>query len=127
MSQIERVGVVGCGLMGSGIAEVCARAGLDVVVRELNQGALDAGRRRIEGSLDRAVRSGKLPESDRDAALARLRYTTDFGEFADRQMVVEAVIENEAAKIGGVGGIVKAGAGDAALLASHSSSLPGRE
>ncbi|MDQ1568400.1 MAG: 3-hydroxybutyryl-CoA dehydrogenase, partial [Actinomycetota bacterium] len=63
MSQIERVGVVGCGLMGSGIAEVCARAGLDVVVREVNQGALDAGRQRIEGSLDRAVRAGKLPEA----------------------------------------------------------------
>ena len=62
---IERVGVVGCGLMGSGIAQVCARAGLDVVVREVNQGALEAGRKRIESSLERAVRSGKLPEADR--------------------------------------------------------------
>ena len=69
MSQIERVGVVGCGLMGSGIAEVCARAGLDVLVREVNQGALDAGRKRIEGSLNRAVRSGKLPEADCNEAL----------------------------------------------------------
>jgi len=90
-SNIERVGVVGCGLMGSGIAEVCARAGLDVIVREVNQGALDAGRKRIEGSLDRAVRSGKLPETERDEALSRLRYTLDFGEFADRQLVVVAV------------------------------------
>src|SRR5581483_5687444 len=80
MSQIERVGVVGCGLMGSGIAEVCARAGLDVIVREVNQGALDAGRKRIEGSLDRGVRSGKLPEAERDGALSKLRYTTDFGD-----------------------------------------------
>src|SRR5690242_16514027 len=108
MSQIERVGVVGCGLMGSGIAEVCARAGLDVVVREVNQGALDVGRRRIESSLDRAVRSGKLPESERDGALARLRYTTDFGDFADRQLVVEAVIENEAEKLEVFRGIDKA-------------------
>ena len=84
MSEIERVGVVGCGLMGSGIAEVCARAGLDVVVREVNETALAAGRKRIEGSLGKAVRSGKLPEADREAALSRVRYTTDFGEFGDR-------------------------------------------
>jgi len=99
MSQIERVGVVGCGLMGSGIAEVCARAGLDVIVREVTQGALDAGRKRIEGSLDKAARAGKLPEADHEAALARLRYTLEFGDFADRQLVVEAVIENEAEKL----------------------------
>jgi 3-hydroxybutyryl-CoA dehydrogenase len=124
MSQIERVGVVGCGLMGSGIAEVCARAGLDVVVREVNQGALDAGRRRIETSLDRAVRSGKLPEADRDAAVARLRYTTDFAEFADRQLVVEAVIENEAEKLEVFRGIDKAVEADDAILATNTSSIP---
>jgi 3-hydroxybutyryl-CoA dehydrogenase len=124
MSQIERVGVVGCGLMGSGIAEVCARAGLDVVVREVNQGALDAGRKRIEGSLDRAVRSGKLLEGDRDETLARLRFTTDFGEFADRQLVVEAVIENEAEKLEVFRGIDKAVEADDAILASNTSSIP---
>jgi 3-hydroxybutyryl-CoA dehydrogenase len=124
MSQIERVGVVGCGLMGSGIAEVCARAGLDVIVREVNQGALDAGRKRIEGSLDRAVRSGKLPEAERDDALSRLRYTIDFGEFADRQLVVEAVIENEAEKLEVFRGIDKAVEADDAILASNTSSIP---
>jgi 3-hydroxybutyryl-CoA dehydrogenase len=124
MSEIERVGVVGCGLMGSGIAEVCARAGLDVVVREVNESALAAGRKKIEGSLDKAVRSGKLPEADRDAALGRLRYTTDFGEFADRQLVVEAVIENEAEKLEVFRGIDKAVEADDAILASNTSSIP---
>ena len=124
MSEIERVGVVGCGLMGSGIAEVCARAGLDVVVREVNETALASGRKRIEGSLDKAVRSGKLPEAERDSALARLRYTTDFGEFADRQLVVEAVIENEAEKLEVFRGIDKAVESDDAILASNTSSIP---
>jgi 3-hydroxybutyryl-CoA dehydrogenase len=124
MSEIERVGVVGCGLMGSGIAEVCARAGLDVVVREVNETALAAGRKRIEGSLDKAVRSGKLPEADRDSALARLRYTTEFGEFADRQLVVEAVIENEAEKLEVFRGIDKAVESEDAILASNTSSIP---
>ena len=124
MSDIERVGVVGCGLMGSGIAEVCARAGLDVIVREVNEGALGAGRKRIEGSLDKALRSGKLPEADRDAALGRLRYTTDFGEFADRQLVVEAVIENEAEKLEVFRGIDKAVEAEDAILASNTSSIP---
>ncbi|HEU5448388.1 MAG TPA: 3-hydroxybutyryl-CoA dehydrogenase, partial [Acidimicrobiia bacterium] len=124
MSEIERVGVVGCGLMGSGIAEVCARAGLDVVVREVNETALAAGRKRIEGSLDKAVRSGKLPEAERDSALARLRYTTEFGEFADRQLVVEAVIENEAEKLEVFRGIDKAVESDDAILASNTSSIP---
>ena len=124
MSEIERVGVVGCGLMGSGIAEVCARAGLDVVVREVNETALASGRKRIEGSLDKAVRSGKLPEAERDSALARLRYTTDFGEFADRQLVVEAVIENEAEKLEVFRGIDKAVEADDAILASNTSSIP---
>ena len=124
MSEIERVGVVGCGLMGSGIAEVCARAGLDVVVREVNEGALAAGRKRIESSLDKAVRSGKLPEADRDSALARLRYTTDFAEFADRQLVVEAVIENEAEKLEVFRGIDKAVESEDAILATNTSSIP---
>ena len=124
MSQIERVGVVGCGLMGSGIAEVCARAGLDVIVREVNQGALDAGRKRIEGSLDRAVRTGKMTEADRDGLRTRLRYTTDFGDFADRQLVVEAVIENEAEKLEVFRGIDKAVEADDAILATNTSSIP---
>jgi len=124
MSEIQRVGVVGCGLMGSGIAEVCARAGLDVIVREVNEDALSFGRKRIEGSLDKAVRSGKLPEADRDAALSRLHYTTDFGDFGDRQLVVEAVIENEAEKLDVFRGIDKAVEAEDAILATNTSSIP---
>ncbi len=119
-----RIGVVGGGLMGSGIAEVCARAGLDVVVREVNETALAAGRKRIERSLDKAVRSGKLAAADRESALARLRYTTEFGEFADRQLVVEAVIENETEKLEVFRGLDKAVESDEAILATNTSSIP---
>jgi 3-hydroxybutyryl-CoA dehydrogenase len=124
MSEIERVGVVGCGLMGSGIAEVCARAGLDVIVREVNEDALSFGRKRIEGSFDKAVRSGKLPEAERDAARGRLAYTTDFADFGDRQLVVEAVIENEAEKLEVFRGIDKAVEAEDAILATNTSSIP---
>lgn len=121
---IERVGVVGCGLMGSGIAEVCARAGLGVVVREVNQPALDAGRKRIEGSLERAVAAGKLAADDRDSALSHLRFTIDFGDLADRQLVVEAVIENEAEKLEVFASLDKAVEDEDAVLASNTSSIP---
>lgn len=124
MSSIERVGVVGCGLMGSGIAEVCARAGLDVVVREVTEGALDAGRKRIQGSLDKALRAGKLPEAERDELLSRIRFTTDFADFADRELVVEAVIENEAEKLEVFRGIDKAVEAEDAILATNTSSIP---
>ncbi|MDO8362814.1 MAG: 3-hydroxyacyl-CoA dehydrogenase NAD-binding domain-containing protein, partial [Actinomycetota bacterium] len=98
--EIERVGVVGAGLMGSGIAEVCSRAGLAVTVLEVSPEACERGRARLVSSLDRGVRSGKLSEGERDAALARLAFTTDFDELGDRQLVVEAVIEDEALKTG---------------------------
>ena len=120
----ERVGVVGCGLMGSGIAEVCARGGLDVVVREVNEGALEHGRQRIEDSLRRAVRAGKATEEEREAALARLHFTTDFADLADRQLVVEAVIENEAEKLDVFSSIDKAVEDEGAVLASNTSSIP---
>jgi 3-hydroxybutyryl-CoA dehydrogenase len=122
--SFERMGVVGCGLMGSGIAEVSARAGLDVVVREVNEGALDHGRQRIEESLRRAVRAGKATEEERESALANLHFTTDFADLADRQLVVEAVIENEAEKLEVFASIDKAVEDEAAVLASNTSSIP---
>jgi 3-hydroxybutyryl-CoA dehydrogenase len=122
--QIERVGVVGCGLMGSGIAEVCSRAGLDVIVREIDAGAAEAGRTRLIGSLDRGVRSGKLSEADRDAALARLTFTTDLGDLADRQLVVEAVVEDEALKTEVFATLDKVVTDQQAILASNTSSIP---
>ncbi|HSA51377.1 MAG TPA: 3-hydroxybutyryl-CoA dehydrogenase [Yinghuangia sp.] len=121
---IRRIGVVGSGLMGSGIAEVCARAGLDVVVREISDAAAEAGRRRITDSLDRAARRGKLAEADRDAALGRLRFTTDLAEFADRDMVVEAIAEDEGAKAEIFSILDKTVARQDAILASNTSSIP---
>ncbi len=124
MSEIERVGVVGAGLMGSGIAEVCARAGLDVVVREVSADAAEAGQQRVTASLDRGVGSGKLTEDDRDAALSRLSFTTDLGDLADRQLVVEAVIEDEQTKVDVFRALDKVVESNDAILASNTSSIP---
>jgi 3-hydroxybutyryl-CoA dehydrogenase len=121
---IERIGVVGCGLMGSGIAEVSARAGLDVMVREINEEAAEAGRARLVKSLDRGLSSGKLTEQERDDALARLSFTTDVDDLADRQLVVEAVVENEAMKVDIFRQLDQAVTADDAILASNTSSIP---
>jgi 3-hydroxybutyryl-CoA dehydrogenase len=121
---IERIGVVGCGLMGSGIAEVSARAGLDVMVREINEEAAEAGRARLVKSLDRGLSSGKLTERERDDALTRLSFTTDVDDLADRQLVVEAVVENEAMKVDIFRQLDQAVTADDAILASNTSSIP---
>ena len=122
--MIGRVGVVGCGLMGSGIAEVCARAGLDVIVTEVSGDALKAGQARIEKSLARAVRNGKLSDDDRAEALDRIRFTTDMADFADRQLVVEAVAESEQAKTEVFTTLDKVVTDPAAVFASNTSSIP---
>ncbi|PXY29231.1 3-hydroxybutyryl-CoA dehydrogenase [Prauserella sp. PE36] len=124
MDDIKKVGVVGGGLMGSGIAEVCARAGLDVKVTEVDAAALDAARARIGGSLDRAVRNGKLTAEDSSAAADRLSYTTDLDEFADRDLVVEAVAEREDVKADVFGRLDKIVSRPDAVLASNTSSIP---
>ena len=122
--EIERVGVVGAGLMGSGIAEVCARAGLSVSVLEVSPEAAERGRARIVASLDRGLRSGKLAEHERDEAIARLAFTTDFAELADRQLVVEAVIEDGALKTNVFRELDRAISDPQAILASNTSSIP---
>ncbi|HEX3590355.1 MAG TPA: 3-hydroxybutyryl-CoA dehydrogenase [Pseudonocardiaceae bacterium] len=124
MGEISRIGVVGSGLMGSGIAEVCARAGLDVLVNEVDTAAVDAGRARVTSSLTRGVKSGKLSEEDRAAALGRLRFTADLGEFADRELVVEAVAEHEPTKIEVFTTLDKVVTGSDAIFASNTSSIP---
>jgi 3-hydroxybutyryl-CoA dehydrogenase len=121
---IQRVGVVGCGLMGSGIAEVCARAGLDVVVHEIDQAAAEAGRGRLVKSLDRGLNAGKLSEQARDEALARLSFTTDLADFADRELVVEAVLEDVATKVAIFRELDQRVSADSAILASNTSSIP---
>jgi 3-hydroxybutyryl-CoA dehydrogenase len=124
MSDITRVGVAGCGLMGSGIVEVCARAGLDVVVREVDDGAAAAGRARIEGSLARAVRAGKLAGQDRDAALARIRITTALNDLADRELVIEAATENPAVKAALFAELDRVVERPDVILATNTSSIP---
>jgi 3-hydroxybutyryl-CoA dehydrogenase len=124
VTTIERVGVVGCGLMGSGIAEVCARAGMDVVVREYDAASAEAGLGRIRTSLDRAVRAGKLDEPGRDQALGRINLTTDYAELSDRQLVVEAVVEDEGLKSEVFATLDKVVEAPDAILASNTSSIP---
>ncbi|MFE7545128.1 3-hydroxybutyryl-CoA dehydrogenase [Streptomyces platensis] len=123
-SAVERVGVVGCGLMGSGIAEVCARAGREVRVVETGPAAADAGLRRITGSLDRAAAAGKLSARDRDSALARITVTTDLAALADRELVIEAVAEDEAAKRAVFTRLDEVIRRPDAILATNTSSLP---
>jgi len=124
LSDIQRVGIVGCGLMGSGIAEVCARAGLDVLVNEINEDALAAGQKRVESSLARAVRNGKLAEDELAQVRSRLRFSSDLADFADRQLVVEAVAENEAIKTEVFTALDKVVTDPDAIFASNTSSIP---
>ncbi|TVP55750.1 MAG: 3-hydroxybutyryl-CoA dehydrogenase [Gemmatimonadales bacterium] len=91
---IQKVGVAGCGLMGSGIAEISAKAGMDVVVREIDASAVDAGRGRIESSLARAVKREKITAEQRDETLAKIRFVTAVEELADRDIVIEAIVED---------------------------------
>ena len=122
--SIEFVGVVGGGQMGGGIAELCAKTGIDVVVHEVTPEADDDAQARVLRSLTRAVERGKLAEDQRDAALAKLRFVADLDAMADRQLVIEAVVEQEDLKkdlFARLDDIVKA---DEAILASNTSSIP---
>ncbi|MGF1598504.1 MAG: 3-hydroxybutyryl-CoA dehydrogenase [Acidimicrobiales bacterium] len=121
---IERVGVVGAGLMGSGIAEVSARAGIDVMVVEENAMAAEAGRARIEKSLMRAADAGKIANDEAEESLARLAFSTDLADLADRQLVIEAIIEDEAAKTSLFQSLDKVVEDRHAILASNTSSIP---
>jgi 3-hydroxybutyryl-CoA dehydrogenase len=121
--SIAKVGVVGCGLMGSGIAEVAARSGYATVVREVSPELLAKGRGRIEKSTAGAVERGKLPAADREAALGRLRFTTALEDLADCDIVIEAATENPVLKkelFGALDRICKPGT----ILASNTSSIP---
>jgi 3-hydroxybutyryl-CoA dehydrogenase len=125
MTQLPtRVGVVGCGLMGSGIAEVAARSGRDVAVVESDAVAAERGLARIEASLNTGVTRGKLSEEDRAAALARIDVTHDPDVLADRELVIEAVFEDEAAKVAVFERVDKIVDSDDAVLASNTSSIP---
>src|SRR5687768_13320647 len=94
MAEIRRVAVLGCGLMGSGIAEVAARAGYETKVREVTAELAERGRKSIEKSLGRAVEKGKLDASVRDETIGRIQTTTSLDDLADVDIVIEAVVEN---------------------------------
>ena len=119
---IRKVGVLGCGLMGSGIVEVAAKAGLETVVREVDRALLERGLAKIRKSLDRAVEKGKLEAEARDATLGRVRGTTELADLAECDLIVEAIVENVEEKSGvyaAVGEIAK----ESVILASNTSSL----
>lgn len=121
---MERVGVIGGGQMGAGIAEVAALAGCDVVVHEVSPEAAEAARSRIEKSLDRAVSRGKLDQEAAGSALSRITFSTDWSDQADRQIVIEAVTENEDLKKEIFRNLDEVVADADAILASNTSSIP---
>ena len=115
--------MIGSGIMGAGIAEVTARSGCEVVVREVTAELAEAGRARIAASLDRAVTRGKLAAADRDATLDRIRTTTSLDDLADRDLVIEAIVEDEPTKTAlyrELSGLVRPDC----VLASNTSSIP---
>jgi 3-hydroxybutyryl-CoA dehydrogenase len=122
--SIARVGIVGGGIMGSGIAEVCARAGADVVVIEATEVAAKQTAVRISASLERAVSRGKLEASAASEANDRLAIASDFERLADRELVVEAVVEDKATKLEIFGRLAKVVTSEDAILASNTSSIP---
>lgn len=92
--EIKKVGVVGCGLMGSGIAQVCAQSGYDVVVSEVNDELLNKGLASISSFLAKSVEKGKISQQDKDSTLAKIKGTTNLKEFSNHELVVEAITEN---------------------------------
>ncbi|HEX8074065.1 MAG TPA: 3-hydroxyacyl-CoA dehydrogenase family protein [Thermoleophilaceae bacterium] len=120
--EISKVGVLGAGLMGHGIAQVAAQSGYDVVLREVDQARLDKGVGRIEKQLGRAVEKGRMEQADADATRGRIAATLDYADFADCDLVIEAITENLQLKLdmwAELDGIVK----DGAVLATNTSSL----
>jgi 3-hydroxybutyryl-CoA dehydrogenase len=122
VTGIQRVGVVGCGLMGSGIAEVSARAGKEVVVVETTPERAEAGRARLERSLRRAEERGKVASAEE--VLQRVRVVEDLARLADRDLVVEAIVEDERAKVELFGRLDEVVTSQDAILGSNTSSIP---
>ncbi|MFF3969154.1 3-hydroxybutyryl-CoA dehydrogenase [Streptomyces rubiginosohelvolus] len=123
-AAIARVGVVGGGQMGAGIAEVCARAGLDTIVCEADRAAADRARERVAVSLERAVQRGKLDRLSGEDALGRLTFTGSLDDLADRRLVIEAVVEDAAAKTEIFTALDKIVEDPEAILATNTSAIP---
>lgn len=121
---MKRVGIIGGGLMGSGIAEVCARAGHGVVVHEIDMEAAEAALARIHRSLDKGVERGKLTAEEAEATKTRIAISTDLDEQADREIVIEAATENEDVKKALFADLDRVVEDRNAILASNTSSIP---
>src|SRR5512144_2869970 len=120
--EISKVGILGCGLMGHGITQICAQAGWDVVVREVSQEKLAGGIAKIEKQLARAVEKGKASQEDADAVRARIHPTLDYADLSESDLVIEAITEDLGMKLEmwkEVDGLVK----DGATFATNTSSL----
>ena len=124
MSGVRRVGVVGCGQMGAGFAEVCARRGLDVLVVASSPESVDRGRDRLHRSLERLVRKEKITGAERDAVLGQVGFTTDLKELRDRQFVLESIAEDLPRKLEVFAALDAVVESDEAVLASNTSSIP---
>jgi 3-hydroxybutyryl-CoA dehydrogenase len=122
-ADVRTVGVIGCGIMGSGIAEVVARAGAAVIFVEANDELVERGRARIESSTSKALERGKLSQAERDAALSRIRGVTDVAELAEVDLAIEAATENLEAKLEVFRRLDQVTRPEV-LLASNTSSLP---
>jgi 3-hydroxybutyryl-CoA dehydrogenase len=123
-TAIERVGVAGSGIMGTGIAELCAKNGLNVKVAVFSEASLQTAPQRLAASLERGVAKGKLTARERDAALGRVSFTRDLADLADRQLVIEAVKEDEQVKRDLFATLDKTVEDPDAILATNTSSLP---
>ena len=123
MRQIGTVGVIGVGTMGSGVVEVAARNGLQVVAREATPELVEAGRGRVEKSMDRGVARGKLDEATRDAAAAAVTWTTDLDDLGGCDLVLEAVPERLPLKLE-IFGVLDRVLDPAAIMATNTSSIP---
>jgi 3-hydroxybutyryl-CoA dehydrogenase len=123
LAEIQKIGVLGCGLMGHGITQVAAQAGYDVVVREVDQGKLDKGLGRIDKQLGRAVEKERISQEDADAVKGRIASTTDYAELSDCDLVIEAITEDLGLKLE-MWKEVDAVAKPEAFFATNTSSLP---
>lgn len=121
---ISRVGIVGCGVMGAGIAEICSQAGLDVRIAVRTARSLEAGLDRITRSLDRSRKKGHLTDAERNEMLERITFTTDLVELADRELIIEAALEHVDVKTDIFAALDKIVESPGVILASNTSSIP---
>jgi 3-hydroxybutyryl-CoA dehydrogenase len=123
-SPITEVAIIGGGIMGSGIAEICARAGLSTLLVEIDEGALERARGRISASLDRAVARGKVDAGEASETIERLAFGRDLAEAADHEIVIEAIVEDRDAKLDVFRRLAEVFAESETILATNTSSIP---